>query len=681
MRDIAVKSIRALGSLLVLLSATSAVAVEFYVATDGNDANPGTRRRPFATVARARGAVREAKDKARGPSNVFLRGGTYFLQQPVQFGPEDSGTKDRPITYASYSGEKAVLSGGRVIAGWKQASEGVWTAEIPAVKQGKWHFGQLFVGGQRRPRARLPRQGYYQVAAAGNPPTRAFKFHPGELNPKWHNLDDVEIVLLQFWTDARLRIESIDRAANTVRFTGDTWRPTSWSNGWYVENVFEGLTRPGDWYLDRQAGLLYYRPLPGEKVEQLEFVAPVTKQWIHLEGDYKTGKLVEYLTFRGLSFQYSDGDLEKSQDYSYPQATIESPQYPQAQAVLPAGVFARGARHIRFEGNEIAQAGAWGIHLAQGGCKDNHIVGNTMRDLGAGAIRIGGPEPTSDRAEESGRTTITDNRIDGCAKVYLGAPAIIVLQSGGNRVAHNEITGGCQWAVSVGWTWNYLPPGDARDNIVEYNHCHHIGDSVLGTHGVLYLLGIQPGTVVRHNLIHDITGNGSGIVLDNSATGIVVEHNVVHHVAYDGLLFNFNDLGNIVQNNIVAMAGNSLVNRSGDEGKLDQTGVFYRNIFYRDGDKCRIFVPDKWANYDIVLDYNLYFDASVKPPKFLGLGFEQWKQKGLDRNSIVANPLFADPQKGDFRLDPRSPAFRLGFRPIDLSRVGIRPPEQRSADD
>ena len=103
-----------------------------------------------------------------------------------------------------------------------------------------------------------------------------------------------------------------------------------------------------------------------------------------------------------------------------------------------------------------------------------------MHDLGAGAIRVGGPDPTNDDAEESGRTTITDNRIHDCAKVYLGAPAIWIGQSSGNRVAHNEITGGCEWAVSVGWTWSYMPPNNARDNIVEYNHCHHIGDSVLG---------------------------------------------------------------------------------------------------------------------------------------------------------------------------------------------------------
>ena len=345
---------------------------------------------------------------------------------------------------------------------------------------------------------------------------------------------------------------------------------------------------------------------------------------------------------------------------------------PQSEIPVPAAIYAKGARRIRFENNEIAHTGAWAIQLAQGGCKDNAIVGNTLYDLGAGAIRVGGPYPTNDDAEESGRTTITDNRIHDCAKVYLGAAAIWIGQSSGNLVAHNEITGACEWAISVGWAWSYMPPGNTRDNIVEYNHCHHIGDSALGTHGVLYFLSVQPGAVARYNLIHHITGNGCGIVLDNGSMGIVVEHNLVHHVAGDGLLFNFNDLGNIVQNNIIAMAGRALMNRSGDAGQMDQTGVFYRNIFYQKGAKSRLFLPDKWGNYDIVMDYNLYYDASGGPPNFLAFDFEQWKKKGLDRNSLVADPLFVDPDKGDFRLQPESPAFKLGFRPIDLSHVGPR---------
>jgi hypothetical protein len=682
------KKMMGLGGLLPLLWAVMAGAVDFYVAPSGNDANPGTKDRPFVTLERARDAVRQVRSSTKGPVSVFLRGGTYYLEDPLLLGPEDSGAADSPITYAAFPGEKPVISGGRTIRGWKRGPGQLWTAEIPEVKQGKWYFRQLHVNGQRRFRARLPSEGYYKVAAPADPPKRAFQFLPGQLNPAWRNLDDVEVVVLQYWSEARLRIQAIDQAAKIVRFTGDTFRPANWSMGWYVENVFEGMAKPGDWYLDRTTGLLHYWPLPGEDVERLEFVAPVAKHWVRLEGDYRTGRLVQHVTFRGLTFQYSAWDLDKKLGYSYPQASIElTPgkrlwvgwhidegfSTPQSQVVVPAGIYAKGARHIVFEDNEVAHTGAWAIHLAQGGCKENRVVGNSMRDLGAGAIRVGGPDATDDDAEETGKTTITDNRIHDCAQVYFGAPAIQIGQSSGNRVAHNEITGGCEWAVSVGWTWGYMPPNNARDNIVEDNHCHHIGTSVLGTHGVLYFVGVQPGTVVRRNLIHHVTGGGSGIVLDNASAGIVVEHNIVHHVAAHSILFNFNDLGNIVQNNIFAVAGDALMNRSGDAGKLDQTGVFYRNIFYSQGERSRLFCPDTWANFDIVMDYNLYYDAAGKPPKFLALDFEQWKKKGLDLHSIVADPLFVDPRNGDFTLKAQSLAFKLGFRPIDLKQAGVRP--------
>ena len=163
--------------------------------------------------------------------------------------------------------------------------------------------------------------------------------------------------MLQYWSEARLRIESIDHAANIVRFTGDAFRPVNWSMGWYAENVFEGLSEPGQWYLDRPSGVLYYWPLPDENMEQLEVVAPVARQWVRIEGDYKTGRLVEHVAFRGLTFQYSSWDLDKKLGYSYPQASIELMpgqrlwvgwhidegfSTPQSQVVVPAGIYAKG---------------------------------------------------------------------------------------------------------------------------------------------------------------------------------------------------------------------------------------------------------------------------------------------------------------------------------------------------
>jgi len=121
-----------------------------------------------------------------------------------------------------------------------------------------------------------------------------------------------------------------------------------------------------------------------------------------------------------------------------------------------------------------------------------------------------------------------------------------------------------------------------------------------------------------------------------------------------------------------------VVNRSGDAGRLDQTGVFYRNIFYFDSRKAKLFHADKWANFDVVMDFNLYYDVSGKPVSFLGMSQEEWQKHKYwaklrpKMDSITADPMFVDPAKGDYRLKPDSPAFKLGFQPLDLEDVGTR---------
>jgi hypothetical protein len=718
------------GTVAVLIMATMffgqaspGSAADFFVAPSGNDANAGTKDKPFATLTRARDAVRAAKRTEKTPINVMLRGGTYSLTEPVLFGLEDSGTADRPVTYMAFPGEKPLISGGKVITGWKRGPKELWTVEIPDVKQGKWYFRQLFINGARRERARLPAKGQYPVKGRAEPHLRSFEFAPGQIDPKWHNLDDVEIILPQWWAESRLRIESIDQANNVVHFTGDCFRAAEWTDGWYAENVLEGLKEPGQWYLDRKSGVLSYWPMSNEKIEAAEFVAPVATEWLRLEGDYKTGKLVEYITFRGLTFQHSQWEMDKKLGYSYFQNSIEQtpgqriapdwqrPQNaedervapPQSNVPVPSAIVAKGAQHVCFEDNDISHTGAWAIYFAQGGCKDNTVVGNTMRDLGAGAVRIGCPDPTHDDAEETGRTTVTDNRIHDCGMVYFGAPSIVALQSSGNLIAHNEISGWCEWAITLGWSWSYFPLQNARDNIVEYNHVHDFGGSVLTNHAAMYAMGIQPGTVFRYNLICNNRSNRSnGIILDAGAAAMRVEYNVLYNIQGGAMTCNFNNFGHVIQNNIFALCGNML-SRSGDAGPQDQTGAAYRNIFYYNSDKEQantwwnsdkgqtLFHPNPWSNYDMVVDYNLYFDASGKPPKFLDHDFAVWKEqsadhwrrmekgKGIDQNSIVADPLFVDPAKGDFRLKPESPAFKLGFRQIDLSTVGVRPRKAASS--
>ena len=335
------------------------------------------------------------------------------------------------------------------------------------MKAGEWYFRQLHVGGKRRPRARLPKSGLYK-GEKNAPEKRSFKYKEGEIDPNWRNLSDVEIVVLQFWSDARQRIASLDTENHIVHFTSDTFRPSEWQRGWYAENVYEGLTEPGEWYLDRQTGVLTYYPMPGEVIEDFKAIAPVTKTWIEMVGDYKTESLVKHITFRGLAFEHTAWGFEGELGYSYPQAAVElfpgqrlwvgwygrdeGFSTPPSQTIVPAGIYAKGAHHISFEDNAFAHTGAWAIQLAHGGSQNNRIAGNTFQDLGAGAIRVGGTDATLDLREETCRTTIADNRIQGCCEVYAGAAAIWIGQSSHNRVAHNEITGLCEWAISAGWT-------------------------------------------------------------------------------------------------------------------------------------------------------------------------------------------------------------------------------------
>lgn len=132
-------------------------SVTFYVAVDGNDDNPGTLTAPFATLERAHNAIRQLKKqqgKLKQPVLVIIRGGTYYLSQPLVFLPQDSGTAACPIIFKAYPGEQPVISGGKLITNWRQEGH-LWTADLDQVKR-EWYFRLLRVGNDWAVRARYP---------------------------------------------------------------------------------------------------------------------------------------------------------------------------------------------------------------------------------------------------------------------------------------------------------------------------------------------------------------------------------------------------------------------------------------------------------------------------------------------------------------------------------------------
>ena len=662
----------------------------FYIATNGNDAwsgklsepDPGKTDGPFTTLERARDAIRQLKTSAslKTPVIIMVRGGEYYRTEPIVIRPEDSGTKECPVIYTAYPGEKPIIHGGKRITGWKRGKGNIWFAKVPEVKAGTWYFRQLFINGKRCRRARTPNEGILKITGGAEPKLQAFQFKPGDIKKKWTNIEDVEIIITQIWMAARLLIDRIDEINNTVWLTGSSWRPLTWNSGYFVENVYEGLDEPGEWYLNRETGIVYYMPRPGEDMNTAEIIAPVTDQLVRFEGDVDKGQYVQYVTFKDLAFKYTSWNMPEK-GYAYPQAEVGG--HPNSTYMdttnVGSAIYANGIRHCSLENNEIAHLGTWGIELWQG-CKDNQIVGNHFYDIGAGGIKIGDwfagyiePLQTETNEFETGNTTISDNIFhDGC-RVYLGAPAVWIGMSSDNIIAHNEISGYWQWAVSVGWRWDLSPKGLTRNNIIEYNHIHDFGKGdYLNAHAAIYTLGLSPGTVVRCNLIHHITSWTVGIALDAGSGGILVEKNIVHHVPL-GFHFNYGCVGNIILNNIFALTDTSALFRYGDrppKGTIN-TNMSYRNIHYWKTGRL-FFDRFDWPDFNTIRDYNLYFDITGKPIKFVNDTFEEWKAKGLDVNSLIADPLFVDPENGDFTLKPGSPAFKLGFKPIDLKSVGPR---------
>ncbi|MHC4521122.1 MAG: hypothetical protein ACYTAS_21215, partial [Planctomycetota bacterium] len=264
-------------------------AYAFYVAPDGDDAAAGTTvERPFRTLVRARDAVRQLKGNRHldKPVAVYLRGGTYGITEPLVLNSADSGTQVFPIIYRAYQDERPVVSGGRKIARWQKGADGIWTANVPGVREGQWRFRQLYVNGRQYRRARIPNEGFLRVAGCpeGTPRTahyhkdcQSFEFKPGDLDPAWTNLDDVEVIVYHFWTDSHLPIQSIDMGKHLVTFkhkAGKVFTDDFSENGarYIVENVFEGLDEPGEWYLNRRTGVLYVVPKDGDDLRSAEVI-------------------------------------------------------------------------------------------------------------------------------------------------------------------------------------------------------------------------------------------------------------------------------------------------------------------------------------------------------------------------------------------------------------------------
>ncbi|MFC2087002.1 chondroitinase family polysaccharide lyase [Bacteroidota bacterium] len=721
-----------------------------YVSKVGNDtwsgelASPNFNNTdgPLASIERARDKIREfRKEDGSLPFSVTVqvREGTYRLENTFVLGPEDSGTKDYPITYMVYPGEKVIISGSRKIENtWKKYEDGIYVCTIPEVQEGEWYFRDLFVNGKRQIRAKTPNEGFYFIQDLVKDETNkkswsSFKYKTGDLK-KFRNLTDVELLIIQSWDASRINISEIDDTNNVVKLAMVNHFPfTHWTSKYEVfynenyapytvENVFEGLDSPGEWYLDRHTGELYFWPEEGINIEDLEITAPVLNRLVLMQGedvpyimldsivrDVDGTMLSEKIPLDTNEFvidhRYIDivrADTLRHEPVSY--ITLSGFTFCETgwpggwqgaimDEIEPAAITLSNAHWCTIKNNTITNVGTYGIEILKVG-SNNVIDMNEISYTGSGGLRIGEHLIyTKDNywfgnayyiPVENRRNTITNNYIHHCGMIHPSGGGILIGCSQQNVIAHNHIHDIAYCGIAL--------RGDTEGNIVEYNHIHDAMQRLCDGGAIYAILFACDGTIIRNNLLHDIPSDKWskwGIYIDGLVDHVIVMDNIVYRCAWGSYMDNVAGKYHHWINNIFVDATQGQMFWG---GRWNQPGynTFINNIvYYSDPDAYFINCGSENTimNKMIEMDYNLYYYTEGGPKEML---IDVWSERigmkdpierpiqslydlqelGFDSHSIIADPLFVDPENDDYRLKPESPAFLLGFRQIDMSTVG-----------
>jgi hypothetical protein len=500
---------------LLLLSIT-AHAVEWFVAPNGNDAwsgrlaepNAAGTDGPLASLTAARDAVRAARKAGdRTAVSVQVRAGLHALPKGLSLGAEDSGTAEAPVIWRAYQDEKPVLIGGHAITGWKPWKNGIMQAEVDAQGFKGIHFKQLFFAGKRQHLARYPN------FDPQNPYGGGWAYADGEMWPmyaemegedrhtlkvkaadwrQWVRPEEVEVFVFpryNWWNDI-LRVKAVDAESHTITTAKDASYAMRGNDRYYFQGALEELDAPGEWYLDRPAGTLYFQP--PAPIESAEVYAPTTRDIVKIAG-------AEYVTLRGLTFECAEG----------------------------SAVVVTKSNHCRVIACTVRNVGDFsGTGISLNGA-DNGVIGCDIHDTGSNGVALSG----GDRQTLTGAGNFVENCYIHHVGVFYKQGVGVALSGVGQRVSHCLIHDTPRFGMMF----------TGNNHILEYNHLRHLALETEDV-GATYCGGrdwLSPrGTVIRYNFIHDVLGygwNGKwtspyfawGIYLDDNSGGVDVIGNIV----------------------------------------------------------------------------------------------------------------------------------------------------------
>ncbi len=599
----------------------------FFVAPNGDDAGPGRREAPFATLARARDAARGLE--AGKPRRIVVEVGDYFLSEPLELGPEDSG-----LTIEAKG--KATLYGGRRITGWERDGEQFWAAKVDA---GKWDFRMLVVNGRFAKRARFPKSGHLTHLTSFDVPWMSttgggwkrkptpeelttLRYRPGDL-PASLELRNAELTVYHMWDESVVGLKANDPATQTLTFSNPAGHPPGafGVRKYVVWNTRDGMTEPGQWFLDRSAGKVVYWPLPGEEMAKAEAIAPTMDSIIRITGTKE--RPVRDVTIRGLTLSVTGTPLRAG--------GFGAGHFDGAVQVLHA-------ENCRLEGLAIANVGGQGIKAweARGLCIERCHIHHT----GACGIKADGE----------------DNAVADCLIHDVGVtyPSAIGLWANGKRarVLHNEVHDTPYTAIASA----------GEDHLFEGNL---IWGAMKELHdGAGIYITFCKRVTLRGNFIRDIVDTGgygaSAYYLDEQAEDCLVEGNLSLRVKRPS--HNHMARKNTLRNNVFVVDGDaSITFPRSSEYRLE------KNVIVADG-KITFSNP---GGIGAFADNVLHSKAG----KVEGQALKDYRAAGAEplkpgEGSILGDPKLTVTERGKVTFAPDSPALRLGILPIDVSAAG-----------
>lgn len=653
-----------------------APALRLFVSPQGSDTNPGTKERPFASLKRAREALRTAKAKgikAKGGATVVLRGGLYRIKESLMLSKEDSGTKEAPVVYTAIGDESVRISGGIDLRGFKPVNDKAILNRLPENARGKvmqldlkaqgitklgtvhpHGFGlpskpaaDLYFNGKPMQLARWPNKGFVKtkkVHVGGLPKDRrcAVFEYEGDRPNRWKQARDIQMYgyWCYLWAEATLGVASIDTAKRTITAAHPSPYGTKAGMPYHYLNLLEEIDQPGEWYLDRQAGKIYFYPPSDPK--------KATVQLSMLDGPFFELREAAFITLERLTLELGRGP----------------------------GVLVSNGSDCLIAGCTLRRLGGDGILISGG--KRHGVLGCDIHTLGRGGVRIAGGD----------RKTLKPcgHFVENCHIHHFSrhdrtyTPAVW-LDGVGSLVRHNLFHDTSCHGMRV----------NGNDHLIEFNEIHH---TVLESddQGGLDMWGnpTYRGNVIRYNYWHDI-GKGTpkcgqaGVRLDDAICGTVIYGNFFQRCSrgHFGGVQVHGGKENWIDNNVFVdckyavsfsrWGRNRWFKFLAERGVAQTTKeVDIRKPPYatRYPDLARL-GRDPDVNH---VWRNLVFRCA-------GLFRNDGRIQDLLSNTVTReDPGFMDVKRNDFRLKAGAEfCRRTGFRPIPFDEIGLYTDTYRSA--